>query len=234
MTRPSFDSDTYPYERILTGANQFNGADEIPLKIIRYLLDLPDQYGYEPTDDNSRPRVRLAKYLWHDGANPLSKELPTPTQKLSLLYDGDHPDINTDAEKKRHPQGYRVFPQIYWYPSELTAKTVLKSYIGRVIPVSDFQARIGVAFEVLVNATAENTTRSDAYSRAYAIETCLIAALDGVSIAGIGTVHFSRPSHIDNGSGPLHDNGTHVGREIHFSIDWMESNEGCQTIEACN
>ena len=142
-------------------------------------------------------------------------------------------DETQDEEKQRHPKGYRVFPQIYWYPAELEAKVVLKSFIGRVIPVSDYAAKIGIEFQILVNANTEATTRTDAYSRAYAIETSILSALDGVDLAGVGTVKFSRPSHIDNGSGPLHDNGTHVGRELHLSIDWMESREGCETIEAC-
>lgn len=233
MAGASFYSDTYPYERVVPGANRFEGAEEIPLKIIRYLLDLPDKNNYEPLDDNSRPRVRLAKYLWYDGANPLANPLPTPEEKLSLLFDGDHPDINTDAEKAAHPKDYRIFPQVYWYPAELRAKTVLKSYIGRVIPVSDQQAKIGIVFEILVNSNTENTTRTDAYSRAYAVEQCLLSALNGVNITGVGGIRFARPAHIDSGSSPLHDNGTHVGRILYLSIDWMESDEECRTIEAC-
>ena len=233
MPNVPFSSDTYPYERVAKGASRYSGAEFIPLKLIKYLLDLPDAHGYSPVDDNSRPRVRLVKYLWHDGANPLGKPLPTPQEKLSLLFDGDHPDVNTDEEKLKHPQGYRIFPQVYWYPAELTAKTVLKCYIGRVIPISDYEAKIGIVFEVLVNAMTENTTRTDAYSRAYAVETCILSALDGVSLAGIGAVRFARQAHIDNGSSPLHDNGTHIGRYIHLSIDWMESGSECEATGDC-
>ena len=231
MANPSFDSDTYPYERVNPGANRFDGAEEIPIKIIRYLLDLPDSAGYQPVDDNNRPRVRIAKYLWHDGEKPLSKPLPTPKEKLSLLFDGDEPDINTDEQKTKHPKGYRIFPQVYWGQSELDAKVVLKCYIGRVIPMTPYHARVGLAFEILVNSNLENTTRTDAYSRAYAMETSLIAALHGVNITGIGTVNFSRAAHIDNASSPLHDNGTHVGRILYMSIDWMESGNDCTVQE---
>lgn len=231
MARPSFDSDTYPYERVDPGANRFDGAEEIPIKIVRYLLDLPDANGYAPVDDNSRPRVRIAKYLWHEGAKPLASSLPTPQEKLSLLFDGDEPDINTDEQKAKHPKGYRIFPQIYWSQAELDAKVVLKCYIGRVIPITPYYTRIGLAFEILVNSNLENTTRTDAYSRAYAIETALISALHGVNIAGIGTINFSRAAHIDNSSSPLHDNGTHVGRMLYMSIDWMESGNDCTVQE---
>ena len=96
MPKVPFNSDTYPYERVQPGYNRMEGAEEIPLKIIRYLLDLPDSAGYIPVDDNSRPRVRLAKYLWYEGVNPLNNPLPTPAQKLSLLFDGENPEVNTD------------------------------------------------------------------------------------------------------------------------------------------
>lgn len=227
MAKVPFEADTYPYERVQSGYTRFIGAEEIPMKIIRYLLDLPDANGYMPVDDNSRARVRIAKYLWHEGVNPLGQALPTPQEKLSLLFDGDDPELNTDEQKAKHPKGYRLFPQVYWGPVELTAQVLLKCYIARVVPTSEFDARIGIAFQIIVNSNLESTTRTDAYSRAYAIETALIEALHGVNITGIGTVSFSRRDHIDNGSSPLHDNGTHVGRQVHFSIDWMEGNTDC-------
>lgn len=231
MGRPSFDSDTYPYERVLPGVTRFEGAEEIPMKIIRYLLDLPDRHGYEPVDDNSRPRVRLAKYLWHEGRNPLGQPLPTPQEKLSLLFDGEEPDINTEEQKRKHPKGYRLFPQIYWGPAELEAKVVLKCYMGRMYSPSEYRAVVGVAFEILVNSNLESTTRTDAYERAYAIECCLISALHGVDIAGVGTMNLGRPAHIDNSSSPLHDNGTHVGRLLYMSLDWAEGNDLCEVKE---
>lgn len=230
---PSMESDTYPYERIQTGANRMDGAEKIPYKIIDYILDMPDKFGYSPVDDNSRPRVRIAKYLWHEGANPLSKPLPTPEEKLSMLFDGDEPDINTNEQKLQHPKGYRIFPQVYWGPAELEAKVVLKCYIGRVFTPSPFLSRIGIVFEILVNSNLENTTRTDAYSRAWNIECSLVAALNGVNIAGVGTVHNDRPAHLDNGSSVLHDNGTHVGRILYMSIDWEESGNDCVVQDIC-
>lgn len=228
----NMNSDTYPYERVQPGYLRFQGADEVPLKIIRYLLDLPDRNGYLPTNDNSRPRVRIAKYLWYEGENPLNNPLPTPAQKLSLVFDGEHPDINTDEEKTKHPKGYRLFPQVYWGPAELEAKVVLKCYMGRMYAQSELRATVGLTFEILVNSNMEATTRTDAYARAYSIECALIDALHGVNIAGVGVVSLGRPAHIDNGSSVLHDNGTHVGRMLHMSIDWMEGSDSC-TVEGC-
>lgn len=234
MGRPSMMSDTYPYERVVPSALRMDGAELIPYKILLYLLDLPDQHGYEPLDDNSRPRVRVAKYLWYEGANPLSNPLPTPQEKRSLLFDGDEPDINTDEQKAKHPKGYRIFPQIYWGPAELDAKIILKCFVGRVIPTSQFSARIGLDFEILVNSNLEGTTRTDAYSRAYDLECAIVGALNGVDIAGVGSVSIDRMAHIDNGSRPIHDNGTHVGRELHMSITWEESGSSCAVVEGCS
>lgn len=228
MPKVPFESDTYPYERVMSGYNRMDGAEEIPMKIVRYLLDLPDSDGYSPVDDNSRPRVRIAKYLWHEGENPLGKPLPTPQEKLSLLFDGENPELNTDEQKLKHPKGYRVFPQIYWGPTELTAQVILKCYMARTVPNTDFDARLGIYFQILVNSNLETTTRTDAYSRAYAIETDIISALHGVNITGVGTVMWSRRNHIDDGSSPLHDNGTHVGRQLHMSLQWMDGGDtGC-------
>lgn len=218
-----FNSPYYPYEKVQTGYLSFKGAEDIPYKILMYLLDLPDKNGYFPADDNTRARVRLIKYLCYDGANPLGESLPTPQEKLSLIFDGTDPAINSDEDKKNHPLGYRLYPQQYWGQSQLEAKTTVKCYIGRVIPTSAFTATIGLNFEVLCSVNIEGTTKTSAYSRAYDIEQCLIEALHGVNIAGVGAISFSRASHIENGSRPIADEGSNVGREIRLSIDWAES-----------
>lgn len=219
----SFNSDTYPYERVQTGYSTFHGAELIPLKILRYLLDLPDNKGYTPVDDNSRARVRLAKYIWHDGENPLAKELPTPVEKLSMLYDGNEPSLNTEEAKAKHPKGYRLYAQEVWGQSQTEAQTTVKCYIGRVIPKDEFSAQIGLIFEILCNSNQETNTKTNAYSRSYDIEQCIIEALHGVNITGVGTVSASRYEHGDNGSRPIRDEGTNVGRELRLSILWIDS-----------
>lgn len=218
-----FQSPYYPYHKVQTGFNSMRGAEEIPYQIVTYLMDLKDQNGYIPQDDNTRPRVRLMKYLWYDGENPLSNILPSDEEKLSLLFDGNHPVLNTDEEKQAHPKGYRIYPQIYWLQSELEAKTILKCYIGRLIPVSPFEVSIGLTFEFLVNYALDNVTKTTAYSKIFAMEQCVVEALNGVNITGIGVVNFSRTSHADAGSRAYHDNGTHIYRILNMSIDWAES-----------
>lgn len=232
MPKPDFSSPYYPYERVQTGYNTMRGSEKIPIKLLNYLLDLPDQYGYIPQDDNSRPRVRMIKYLWHDGANPLSKPLPTPTEKLSLVFNGDQPVIDTAEMKKKHPKGYRIYSQKLWLPSQTKAQTLLKCYLGRITHADELNASIGVAFEIWSNANLQNNTRSDDYERAYNIEQCIVEALHGVNIAGIGVVDCGRYNNLENGSHTIYDEtGTNVGRKLHVSISWAES--GSQEDETC-
>ena len=157
----SVNSDTFPYERVQTGFTRLRGTEEIPIKILKYLMDLPLP-GYMPVDDNNRARVRLMKYLWYDGARPLANPLPTPAEKLSMLFDGDNPVLNTQEEKERHPKGYRIYPQRVWGQSDTEADTILKLYMGRTIAKDNFHTVLGLQFEVLVNVNMENTTRTDA------------------------------------------------------------------------
>ena len=221
----NFDSPTYPYDRVAAGYLRFKGAEKIPYQLLMYLLDLPDQNGYQPVDDNSRPRVRLAKYLWYDGANPLSQTLPTAVEKRSMLFDGNNPVIDTDQQKALHPHGYRLYMQQFWEQAQKVAQTTLKCYIGRVIPTNSFSASIGIVFEILVNYGQETTTKTDAYAKAYNIEQCLLESLHGVNIAGVGVVDFSRYAHGDNGSRAIYDEGRNVGRRIYMSIQWAESEQ---------
>lgn len=220
----SFDSPYYPYEKTGSGYLTFAGAENIPYKIVNYLMDLPDANGYQPVNDNSRPRVRLMKYLWHDGDKPLQIILPTPAQKLSMLYDGENPAVNTDEEKAKHPRGYRIFPQAFWLPAEFDARTQLKCYIGQVLPYDDYSAEIGITFELVVNYMQDNNLRTNALSRLYAMEAALVGALNGVNITGVGCMSFNRRQHMANGSHSFHDDGTNVGRIIGMSLTWAESN----------
>lgn len=221
--RVDFSSPFYPYEKVTLGANTFQGIEDIPRKIIMYLLDLPDKYGYQPVDDNTRPRVRLAKYLWHDGVNPLGQTLPTPQEKLSMLFDPEHPVLDKNELKAAHPKGYRIYPQEYWGQSQTDAQITLKIYMGRTRPTNFTRTELGVYFEIMANANLETNPRGSAYSRCYAIEQAILESLNGVNMVGVGPFNFSLYSDPDNGSRPLTDDGTNVGRLLHLSITWMDN-----------
>ena len=216
-----FNSRYYPYEKT-EAANTLRGSEEIPYKMLMYLLDMPDQYGYIPVDDNERPRVRLMKHLYYDEPKPLSNPLPTPEQKLSLLFDPAHPDINTKELHQQHPKGYRLFWQKIIGQSQLDAAATLKCYIARLTENRKQFTTIGIRFEIFVNTNLETNTKTNAYQRSYDIEQCLHEALDGVNMAGIGTISFARQDHGDNGSYVIYDDATNVGRSVHCSILWAE------------
>lgn len=221
--RVDFNSPYYPYEKVTPGANTYKGIEDIPRKIIMYLLDLPDKYGYNPQDDNSRPRVRLAKYLWYDGVNPLGEKLPTTEEKLSMLFDPEHPVIDRNELKEAHPKGYRIYPQEYWGQSQTDAQITLKIYMARTRPNSFTRAELGVYFEIMANSNLETNPRASAYSRCYAIEQAILEALNGVNMAGVGMFNFHVYADADNGSRPVVDDGTNVGRLLHLSITWMDN-----------
>lgn len=214
------DSPYYPYEKVQTGFTNMQKAADIPLIVCRYLLDLPAK-GYTPLDRNDYPRCRLMKRLWYDEDDPLSLPLPTAQQKLSMLFDGKHPTLNTNEEQAAHPKGYRLYPLQWWMQSQVEAQTSIKCYMGRETPTDDFHAEIGLVFDIYVNANLETGMGVGGMSKAYAMEKDIIDALHGVNIAGIGTVNYSRMVHGDAGSNPYYDeSGTNVGRKLVMSVSY--------------
>lgn len=224
----SVDSPTYPYEKVHE-FGKMEMAAEIPLIICRYLMDLP-QPGYTPPDRNDYPRCRLMKRLWYDDDNPLEHPNPTPQEKLSMLFDGKHPTLNTDEEQAQHPKGYRLYPLQWWMPSQIEAQTSVKCYMGRETPLDDTRIEIGVIFDIYVNANLEPSMGVGGLSKAYAMEKDIVDALHGVNLAGIGTVNYSRHTHGDAGSQNFYDeSGTNVGRRLVMSITYMAGGGG--TVE---
>ena len=228
-----FSNPWYPYDRPNPGVLRYRGISEIPGKLIRYLLDLPDAFGYVPADDNTRPRVRLAKLLWYDGQKPLDQPLPSPTEKLSMLWQGEKSALNTDADKLAHPKGYRIYGQSFWIPADFTAGSYLKVYTGRILPYSEYYAEIGLTIEIGVNYQQDNNLKTSAYSRLMQMEEAILDALHYVNIDGVGGLHFNRREHTDNGSHPWHDDGTNVGRTIGLSLTWSEANSAGPVTEGC-
>ena len=218
-----FNSPTYPYPQVPSPNNDLKGAEKIPYLLLRYLLDLPDENGYTPRETNDYPRVRFAKYVWYDDAKPLDLPVPTPQQKLSMLFDSDHPDINTDEDKQKHPKGYRLLWQKIRGQSILEAQTLVKCYIGRVFSQRPYHTTIGVRFEIGTDVNFETNTRTDDYSRAFNIEQCIRESLARVNMTGVGAISFQRSDHPDNGSMFIWDEGTIVGRTLHCSIDWVDA-----------
>lgn len=205
-------SPTYPYERAQSCVN-LCGAEDVPRQICQYLLDLPLP-GYEPPAGNEYPRVRLMKYLYYDGVDPLEEPVPTPAQRLDMVFD---PLRQTDP-----PGGdrlYRIFPQSYIAQTGYEGKTVLRVYMGQTAARSVHRCELSVILEVMTSVAYEGAAGT-ALSRTFAMECALLEALNGVNVNGIGTLYFDRTQHPGCGSWPIDDQGTNVGRRIVMGLTW--------------
>lgn len=205
-------SPYYPYIKVQESYYDLSDSVSLPRKIADYLIDAP-QGDYVPPDDNNFPRCRLWKYLYYDDPRPLEKPLPTINEKMSVVFNPDNPQ-NPPSDK-----GYRLIPQIFTRQSQEKAQTRINVYMGRTVPMNEeMRIALAVTFRVWTHYTYELNTRSDEYSRAFAIEQCLIEALHGVNMDGIGTFFFSKMVHPDCGSGVMYDGETNVGRELTIAL----------------
>lgn len=202
----------YPYVKAQENYYDLSGSVDLPRKITDYLIDAPVG-DYTPVDDNAYPRCRLWKYLYYDGARPLENPLPTIQEKMSVVFNPDLPQ-NPPTDK-----GYRLIPQIFTRQSQEAAQTRLYAYMGRTVPMSEeMRIALAVTFRIFTHYTYELNTKSDEYSRAFAIEQALIEALHGVNMDGIETFFFSKSVHPDCGSGVMYDGETNVGRELTIAL----------------
>ena len=207
------NSEFYPYIKVYGGYSDFVDELRIPRKVMDYLLDMPDGV-YTPVDDNKRARTRLWKYLYYDGAHPEQQPLPTPSEKMDVLFDPEFPTRPPNSEK-----GYRLFPQVFIKPSQTDAQTRIYVYMGRPIPTDDFTTQLSVVFDIFVHYTEEANTHSEAYSRALAISQALLETFHGVNIDGVGSFYFNRTKHSSCGERVFDDGDSNVGRRLVMGLE---------------
>ena len=205
----------YPYIRVYDYTNT-PGAEHLMNKIVNYLLDLPDAH-YTPPDNNKFPRCRFNKLLYWDDADPLGKPLPTPEQKMALVFDPERPDKPKYPEKQ-----YRIIP--YAYPGqsvEYIGRTSVKIYIGNAKPMSDFRVEQCVTFEVLCNAALEGNVHRNVVSRSFDIANDIKNALHGVNMAGVGAWYYDRRQNTFCGLEPIYDKAMNVGYALTMGLTMM-------------
>lgn len=202
----------YPYNKV-AAANTMKGAELILRKLVNYFLYMYNNASLP--DDNSNPRCRLLKYLFNDDADlrPLSGPLPTVEQRVRAVFDPTSPV--TDG--KREP--YRIFPQMYTAQAQLTARTILRIYMGYMRPVSPLTASQAIIFEVMTNVDYDQLDE-EAMSRTYSMLQCIIEALNGVNIGGVGGVMFSTGLRTASEAYPIGDRGTNVGYRLEISVHY--------------
>lgn len=211
----SVDSPYYPYRRVYDYTNTPR-AEELLSKLVNYLLDLPDAI-YTPKDNNKLPRCRLNKLLYWDDADALNKPLPTPEQKMSLVFDPERPDRPPDPEKQ-----YRIIP--YAYPGqhvEYIGRTSLKIYLTYAKPMDDYRVEQAVSFEVLCNDALEGNVHQNVLSRSYDIANDIKNALHGVNMEGVGAWYYDRRQNTYCGLEPIYDKSLNVGYILTMGVTLM-------------
>lgn len=206
----------HPYERV-QGYGTLPNLEAIPKMVRDYLMDMPGP-GYTPPDNNESFRCCLMKYLYHDGPNPLQETLPTPAQKMSIVYNPESPD-KPPTDKK-----YRIFTQQLVHEAQTHGVTTLRIYMGRVVPMDSYSARSSVVIECLTNAAYDSNTKTTDLSRTYAMACMAQRALSGVNM-GAGTVFsFNRQEHADASIQPINDESTNVGYRLTMGLTVIGTN----------
>lgn len=202
----AFENWYEPYRRINAYITLPN-ADKLLRKVLYYLIDMPTA-DHTPFTDNRCPRVRIAKYLYHDVSRPLNQETPTTQQKLSLIFDPSNP-ANPPTSK-----GFRIFPQIAITEAQENAQTRLYAFMGFVDATNDFQSDISVCFRILCNTSYDANTKDSALSRSWAIVQAIVEALSGVNIDGVGTFYFNRKKNAECAIRYITDDQHNVGYQL--------------------
>ena len=219
----AFENWYEPYERI-NAYSTIPGSEELLRKVIYYLIDMPTA-NHTPFTDNRCPRVRIAKYLYHDEPRPLDKETPTPQQKLSLIYNPENPP------NPPTPKGFRIFPQIAITEAQENAQTRLYAFMGFVDPKTVYKSEISVLFRVLCNTSYDSNSKDGAASRSWAIVKAIVEALSGVNISGVGTFYFDRTQNSECAIRYITDNQHNVGYQLCMGLTYMgDTRENTPTI----
>lgn len=218
----SLDMEHYPYKKVVP-ANTLKGAEYITRKIVDYLLYMNGNVSLP--DDNSNPRCRLLKYLFNDDNDlrPLSGKLPTVEERLKSVFDPTKPVKNGNEGEQ-----YRVFPQMYTAQAQLIANTILRVYMGYVRPIDPLSASLSIVFELMTSVYYDQL-EEEAMSRSYAMLQCVIEALNGVNVGGVGGIYFESGLHKSCEAYPIGDRGTNVGYRLVMGVDYTGegSEESC-------
>ena len=209
----------YPYSKTQDFTTMPN-AETFLKKLVDYLLDLPMK-GYTPPSDTSTPRSRLIRLLYYDVTHPMDQPLPTPKQKLEIVYDPESPDVPPDKDK-----GYRLYPMIYPVQAESMGKTTIRIFMGYAKPRDDNRVEQTVEFRVLSNTSYENNENGTSLSRTYQICLEIIRCLHGVNIDGIGGMYFNSRIHPECGLEPIADQSQNVGYRLVMGLTYMGTDTG--------
>lgn len=210
----AFENWYEPYERTQAYLT-FPDAEKLLRKVFYYLLDMPTG-THAPFEDNRCPRVRLVKRLFWDDARPLDQRIPTPEEKLSIIYDPEKPDAAPTLK------GYRMFPQMAVLQAQEKAQTRINAFMGYAQASNPFKSELSVVFRTLCNTSYDSNTKDYALSRSWAITSDIMAALAGLNMGvGVGTFYFDRKQNSECGIRYITDDAHNVGYQLVMGLTIM-------------
>ena len=201
-----------PYEKIYDYWGE-SSIESVPLKLRDYLMLFPSEKCPNPILTNENPRVRLLKYLYYDDAHPLDNPIPTIEQRKEIIFDPFNPTAPVTDK------GYRIFSQAMTEQIEYEGKTILRIIMGRILPITAYSVSFAVDFYMLTNTTNESNTKDLALNRLFSMTMCLLEALNGVNIDGVGAFSFNRGLHSDCESSWITDERHSVGRIVTLAFE---------------
>lgn len=215
------DMAHYPYQKVMQ-ANTLKGAEFIPRKLLNYFLYMNGNASLP--DDNTNPRCRLLKYMFNDNGNtrPLSSPLPTVEERVAAVYNPQEPVKNGNEGDQ-----YHFFPQMYTAQAQLIANTIMRVYMGYVRPIDGMSAACSIVFELMTSVYYDQL-EEEAMSRSYAMLQCVMEALNGVNIGGVGTVYFESSLNTTCEAYPIGDRGTNVGYRLVMCVNY--TGEGSDAV----
>lgn len=198
-------------------ANRLLDTSNLCYKILDFLLDMPyrKKDGTLSTPHEHGARADLIKYIYYDTANPLICELPTVEQKRNLIFNPGKAQNPPNIEK-----GYRIFAQPKVIDIQTNSETSLRIYPYMINPLSSQSVEFLVNIDCWSNI--EYNQLSSFECRTYNMAKCVVNALNGRNITGIGGMYCDKRRSSYCGIGVISDNKYNQGYRIIMGVN-MES-----------
>lgn len=195
--------------------NKYLTSVDLCYKIVQFLLDLP---YLKSNGELSQPyetgcRADLIKYIYYDDGNPLVHPLPSVEQKQKLIFNPSAPQSPPLKSK-----GYRIFAQSKIVDIQNDSKTELRVYPLMVTPTNPHIGDLLIAFECWSNMDYKQICGFQ--DRTYNMAVCILSALNGRNITGVGSMFFDRQNNSNCVlSSVLSDNRYNLGHRLIMGVN---------------
>lgn len=209
------------YAMMHKGYNTYQNTTDICYKIVQFLLDIPyvESGGDFSEVSQTGCRADLIKYIFYDNANPLACKLPTLEEKKNLIFNPDKPQKPPIKEK-----GYRIFAQSKIIDVQTDSKIELRVYPSMITPVDAFMGDLIISFECWSNMDYQQLKSFQ--SRTYNMVVCILSALNGRNMAGIGTMFFDKKANAYCNVVSITDNRYNIGHRLTMGVSIADEHHG--------